>query len=171
MDRNGAHSQPRAHEHHDRRFDGPGEFGEILGVSGMVEPGAIETVFVDWVGDDRRGAPAADIADGVLDGAEDGRRIAGVGPARLGANGHPDGHDRERLAKGGQRSIGSVDRANRYRPVEALSQRVQALRIVNDVKRWDIGAPLEPSPQRDLAAYPGRLAHCYSEWKRHRIRA
>ena len=38
------------------------------------------------------------------------------------------------------------------------------------VRRF-IGGPLEPSFQRDLATDPGRLAHCHSEWKRHRIRA
>ena len=64
----------------------PGELGEILGVPGMTKAGAIKAVLVDRVGDERRGAPAAHIADGGLDRAEDRRRIAGVRPARLRAD-------------------------------------------------------------------------------------
>src|SRR5271165_330477 len=122
MDGDRNNPQPRANQHHDRSSIGLGELGEVLGVSRMVKAGAIEGFLVYRVGDERSGAPAADITDGGLDRAEDRRRIVGVWAARRSANRLADRHDRKRLAKDGRGLIWSIDGTNRHRPAESLSQ-------------------------------------------------
>ena len=58
-----------------------GEFGEKLGVAGMLEAGAVQHALGDRVGDDGAGAPGADVADGLADRGQHGIRARGVGPA------------------------------------------------------------------------------------------
>ena len=124
---------------------------------------------MDRVGDERRGAPIADVADGGLDRAEDRRRIARVRAARLGTNSRVDRHDRKRVREDGGRSIRRVDRPDRYRPVEPPSQRREPIGIVDQVEGREVVAKVEPSLEGDLTADAGRLAHRQGERQRHRL--
>src|SRR5207248_8423195 len=132
----------------------------------MVKAGSIEAVLVDRVGDHRRGAPIAHVADGGLDRAEDRGRIAGVWAARLGTNGHVDRYDRKCVPKDQRRALGRVDRPDRYRPVEPPSQRREPIGIVDQIEGGKVVAKVEPSLEGDITADAGGLAHRQGEWQR-----
>ena len=61
-----------------------GELGEVFGVAGMAEAGAVERVLVDRVGDDRGGAAGPHIGDRGIDraGSPAARRPDRAGPGR-----------------------------------------------------------------------------------------
>ena len=148
---------------------GPGELGEIFGVPGMAETGAIERVLVDRVGDQRRGAARLHIGDGGLDraGSPASHRPDPGGPARpriappTGRTGSASREDRWRFfgtsiardTARASRGDGPAPRAARDRRSDKTAGRRRRGRA---------------RPERDLAADPGRLAHRHGERKRHR---
>src|SRR5262249_44166003 len=56
---------------------------------------------------------------------------------------------------------------NRDGPAEPLGQRLQPLRIVDQIKRRSAVPALEPGSKCNLTADPGWLAHRHGEWKGH----
>ena len=168
MDRDRDDAQRRRDQHHDRVLDRSGEFGQVLGMARMAKARAIEAVLVDRVGDERGGTAAADIGDGGVDGADNGRHIGRIGMRRPGARRDADRDNRKRLGKCVKRPLGSLDRPDRHRPAEPAGQGNEAPGIVDQVKRRHALTTGEPRHQRDLAADPGGFTHRHGKRQRHR---
>ena len=71
------------------------EIGEEFGVAGIAEAGVVEHLLGDRRGDDRRGAPGEDVADGAVDRFDDARRVPGVRLSRTVAEAVHQRHDRQ----------------------------------------------------------------------------
>ena len=106
--------------HHRRRIAAiAGQLGEVFGVAGMPEPGAVQRVLVDRVGDDRGGAAGLHIGDRAY-------RSRGSPAARRPAFGRPGsarmlpptGTHRQRLGEYRRRVSGRRERAHRHVPAE-----------------------------------------------------
>ena len=168
MDRHRHDPQGGAGEHHHRARSGAGQLGEVFGVPGMPEAGTIERVLVDREGHHGGGATAAHRGDRGVDRADHQRRIGGIGAARLGTR-----HSRRSAAPAAPRRRSPGRRAGAASGLTLTSQprcrasAGEAAGVVDHIKWGHALAAPQPRLERNLAADPGRLAHCQGERKRH----
>ena len=157
------HDRELRRPQHHHRMDGDagqalGELGQIFGVAGLGEAGAVEHVLGDRIGDDGGGDAGADIGDRAADRGDRGRRARCVRAAGLGGDGDADVDDRQRAAEGGGRRR-RLDHGDRNVRRDALGAPAQEFRIGEDVERieLELGAP-PPRRECDVGSDPGRLA-------------
>ncbi len=77
---------------------------------------------MDRVGHQRRGSPTADITDGGFNRMEDRWRVTAIRARRLSMNCHTHWGDGNGFVENGHGLIRGIDRSNRGRPTETLSQ-------------------------------------------------
>ena len=120
VDRHGNDTQFAACQHHHRRFRRARELGEILGVAGVMETGAVERVLVDRVGDKRGGATGADIGDGGFNGVQYQRLVSRIGVTRPCDRGAPERRHGHGVGEYPRRLIHPLDRPHRDAPTKLL---------------------------------------------------
>ena len=126
VDRHRYDAQIAARQHHHRRIMGPGQLGEVFGMPGMAESGAIECILVDRVGDERGGPARAHIGNGGVDRVQHQRlvrrlRMTGPRGRRL-----AERHHRQRVREHVGRCSAAVDRLHRHVPAQASRPIAQA---------------------------------------------
>ena len=163
------HDSKLGRPQHHHRMDGDagqalGQLGQIFGMPGLGEPGPVEHVLGDRIGDDGGSDARADIGDRASDSGNGCRRARSVRAAGLRGDGDADVDDRERAPEG---SVGSarLDHGDLNVGRDCRGAPAQELRIGEDVegRKLKLDAP-SPCRQRDVRPDSGGLA------ERHRQR-
>ena len=138
--------------------DASRKLGEILGVSGLGEAGAVEHVLGDRIGDDRAGGAGADVGHGAVDGGERRRRARLIRSARLGADRHADVDNGQR-GREGRPCRRRLDHRDGQIGRDRLGAPRDEFRIGEQIEgsKLELGAPA-PRGDRDVGSDSGRLA-------------
>ncbi len=146
------------------------ELGQIFGVAGLGEAGAVEDILGDRIGDEGGGPSGQHVGDRAVDGGERRRRAAGVRTAGLRGDGDPDIDHRQGGAER-RRGRARLDHGERDIEPEVLGPLGQEFRISEEVesRKRELRAP-PPGRQGDVGADPRRLAQRQPQGQGHRGR-
>ena len=151
--------QLRTRQHHDRGGAAPGKGSQELRVAGKREPGLVQAVFLDGVGDHGRGVPGADKGHGAFDGGANG---FGVGRVRM--SGHRLRGQRLRQhgkarGKGRRRAFGCFDRRDGHGQVKTPGQPPEPLGIVDGEETGQALVAAQPGLEGNFSTHARRFAH------------